>query len=49
MIYICGVEIIMYYLYTTFGIVNFNTNGAYFLWKKSLSMGDNILNHKFDC
>ena len=29
-----GVETIMYNLYIAFGIVNFNTNGAYFLSKK---------------
>ena len=31
-----GVETIMYNLYIAFGIVNFNTNGAYFLSKKKI-------------
>ena len=34
-IYTYGVETIMYNLYIAFGIVNFNTNGAYFYGKKS--------------
>ena len=38
MIYTCGVETIMYNLYIAFGIVNFNTNGGYFLWKKKFYM-----------
>ena len=35
MIYTCGDETnIIYYLYSASGLFNFNTNGAYFLWKK---------------
>ena len=39
-----GVETIMYNLYIAFGIVNFNTNGAYFLSKKkSYNLSNNLL------